>query len=297
MRESYLATLSVLSLAALELCGCSPAPPAGEGGVTTQMSSGSTADSDPDPDPSSDAETSTTSTDEGCFFEHCLDFGSGEEWDCDPYLQDCPEGSKCLPRIHSSPKIDFGGYVCGLVLGDLGAGEPCTAQVSGEVRVDDCGPGGVCQNLREAGDEFVGTCAPHCMGSADDPQCPAGHSCAEEFFAGPIYCARDCDPLAQDCQESSSCRWSGERFECMLDLEQLPSESDCAHLNDCASGNICVSAEVLTCETATCCASFCDLEQGDEACQLIDPSYVCVGFFEDDAVPPGLPTLGLCVLP
>ena len=280
------------------LVACGPtAPTQLEGGVTSDPSSSSTSSSTASGE--TDAGESEAGSEEGCFFEDCDDMVS-EALACDPYIQDCPEGQKCVP-YDADPDEGVAFWACVDILGQVPAGEPCVYE-PGALPKDDCDGESFCQGARplEGDGPWLGICSPFCLGDPSDPTCPENHECTGLEFAPPEYCAQQCIPLLQeDCAEGSTCQWSGARFECMAELEQLPTGLTCGELNDCAAGNICVIADVVNCEADNCCASYCNLEDGDGPCQAIDPEYVCVEFFEQGwpGDPSPLDVLGVCVLP
>ncbi|MDC0716284.1 hypothetical protein [Nannocystis bainbridge] len=125
-------------------------------------------------------ETSTTecvscssSSEGGAFIYAAPDMGV--QLDCDPWVQDCPDGQKCAPvgddgtltAIACVPAANPGAAV----------GEACTVQDQPHSGLDDCAKGLVCFEV-DAG-TLTGMCAALCTGSPDAPVCAEGTTCKE----------------------------------------------------------------------------------------------------------------------
>jgi hypothetical protein len=214
--------------------------------------------------------------------------------ECDPFLQDCYDGEKCVPYASSGDSWDA--FKCVLVTGDQATGEPCT--YGGIVDAsDDCDELSGCWNLQDVEGELVGTCHAFCMGTADDSVCPAGSTCWISGSGIPSYCIPTCDPVAQDCGPGLGCYLSGVSFQCLLGTQNIPVGEPCGFINDCAPGLTCLAAEVFpTCNGSACCATWCNHELGDAQCETT-PGTVCELFFEDGRAPPGLEHVGVCIVP
>ncbi len=208
---------------------------------------------------------------------------------CDHYAQDCPEGEKCVP--YSSSGGGFDDLRCVPVLGDQAPGELCEYDSIFSAN-DDCDATSYCWYV----EDHVGECVALCLGSPDDPECPPGSNCkvtAEDVLA---LCIPSCDPLAQDCGEGMGCYWAGGTFECVETAEAKPLGEPCNFINSCAPGSSCVSAESLPeCDGWSCCTLFCDLAQGDGACEQAILGTVCVAFFDDPLDPDDI-DVGQCLL-
>jgi hypothetical protein len=177
---------------------------------------------------------------------------------------------------------------CVPVLGDQAIGEPCV--YAGMVEAtDDCDAGSSCWDVEEVDGELLGYCRAFCLGSEDDPICPAGSTCAIAGDSIPTYCRPFCDPLAQDCEEGTACYWATDSFQCVFTTQDIPVGQPCGFVNDCAAGLICDATEDLpACVGSACCTAFCDLEVGDAACEAALPGSECVPFYEN---------VGTCGLP
>jgi hypothetical protein len=204
---------------------------------------------------------------------------------CDPFLQDCPNGEKCVPYGPSGNTWDAN--KCVPVLGDHVIGEPC--DYAGVMEsTDDCDATSFCWN---------GTCHAFCDGTADTPECLDGTYCDLKGDGVLTLCIPMCDPLAPDCLEGTACYWSNAAFICISPTTDLPPGAACGYINDCAEGNVCLNAEEFpTCEGSACCARWCELGLGDEQCMAV-PGTACVPFFEQGEAPAGDEDVGVCILP
>ena len=272
--------------------GCTPDESASEGGTTTVASSATESstssgvttetgiDPDPDPDPSTSGSGFVPPTPRPCLSE------------CDPYMQDCPEGEKCIP--YASAGENWDANKCVPVEGDKGVGEPCTYD---EVvtATDDCDQDSHCWQLQLEDGVFAGVCTAFCGGTADDPNCAEGLTCLIANEGSITACVAACDPLAQDCGEGLGCAWDSQAFSCMVTSAGLAAGEPCGFANDCAPGSVCIDAEAsLACEGAACCVDYCDLTAPD-ACA--DPQLECAAMFAEGRAPEGLESVGLCVAP
>jgi hypothetical protein len=214
---------------------------------------------------------------------------------CDPWLQDCPEGEKCVP-YSSSGGQSWDANKCVPILGDQAPGEPCT--YSGVVEAtDDCDASGACINAIETEGELIGTCWPFCTGTPDVPGCPEGSSCKLSGSGTLTFCVPLCNPLVQDCPPGLACYWVGFEFNCVFTTQDIPAGEPCGFINDCAPGLICIDvASLPNCAGAACCTEFCSLSLGGPQCDLV-PGTSCVSLFEEGAELPGYEDVGVCVLP
>ena len=109
-----------------------------------------------------------------------------------------------------------------------------------------------------------------------------------------------CDPLLQDCPGEDACLPAGDAWACLLDLSGPDAGTDgdpCEYENACDPGLLCMDgARVPGCQTAGCCASFCDLEEPN-TCPLKDQGAECVPYYAIGEAPPGKENLGFCGLP
>ena len=216
------------------------------------------------------------------------DFGSAST--CDPFMQDCEPGEKCVP--YSTTGGTWNANKCVPVLGDGKVGEPCAYDGVTEA-TDSCDAFSMCWNFAQEGDEMIGTCAAFCAGTPDNPSCEPGSSCSISCDGSLSVCIQTCDPIAQDCL-GLGCYWANASFNCIFTTQDIEEGQPCGFINDCKAGLRCTSADVLpACEGSACCAAFCDLGVG--GCELPDTS--CVPLFEEGAALPGYEHVGICIAP
>lgn len=121
---------------------------------------------------------------------------------CNPYTQDCAEGSKCA--FNDGDLVDwfFLEETCLPIVGDGAAGEPCSYADGFYLGPDDCGPDAWCNNVDYA--TMIGECVARC---SCDSACEAPGSICQHSGYAP-YCGYLCDPLLADaaCPEGWYCR-------------------------------------------------------------------------------------------
>jgi uncharacterized protein YegL len=100
------------------------------------------------------------------------DFGAVGE--CDPFLQDCPDGEKCVAYSSTGEVLDAN--KCVAITGSGMPGDPCI--YGGVVEAtDDCDSVSYCWDVADVMGSLEGACAQFCTGTADDPMCPGGFEC------------------------------------------------------------------------------------------------------------------------
>jgi len=212
--------------------------------------------------------------------------------DCDPWVQDCPEGFKCAPDLSQEGFITRSH--CVPLSGNPGQlGDPCTpGDVPGG---DTCDIYAFCENADRT---EPGTCGELCRGSPEAPICSAGHVCLP---LGAInLCRERCNPLIQDCAEGQGCyQVIGLDFVCVDTVGGYgPGEPCGGGVNACSPGLACVaSSSVLKCPDTHCCTEFCPLNESDFSCADAGSGAECVPWFSQDEAPPGLEAVGVCSLP
>ena len=278
----------------LGLAACGPSGPASEGGTTTQSSSTETSTTSMT-SATTETDTSTTTESESADVVPILDDGFGGIQDCDPFLQDCPDGEKCMP--YASQGGNWDAHKCVPILDDQGVGDTCV--YDGPIAAtDDCDGTSMCWNTVEVDGEFVGTCTPLCTGNPAEPECPDNYYCALSGEGVLTLCLQTCDPLLQECGDGEGCYWVNQQFVCVGPTQDTPLGEPCAFLQDCVAGLFCVAeANLPACADASCCASFCDLGVGDAFCEDLVPGTVCVPFFEEGGAPAEHEDVGVCILP
>lgn len=195
--------------------------------------------------------------------------GGEQIQECDMWLQDCPDGMKCMP-FTSEASLYLGATHCIPVPARPAQyEEPCTRTGTKDTPSDNCARGLVCW----AGDGDQGHCVSLCGGSHSQPICPANHGCATLNQAGTLnICHRRCDPLAPSCLPGSTCYLFNETSEelfCVdaLDPMQLDYGGPCVADPQCGPGLLCVAhVHVPGCQSSTCCTAFCELSGGADVC-------------------------------
>ncbi len=232
-------------------------------------------------------DSTTSSTTEGVFVPMGDDLGGVSS--CDPWMQDCPDGEKCV--AYASGGGTWDANKCVPVNGDGEPGDPC--MYAGAVEsTDDCGASSWCWDVNAEG---VGTCTPFCTGSPDSPACDPGSSCSIANNGSINLCLQSCSPLLQDCPvDGTSCYWDGNNFVCANATQDIPAGEPCGFINDCVGGTICLAPEAFpSCNGASCCGEFCDL--AEPTCTIDGTE--CTAFFEEGTAPPGFEDIGVCVVP
>lgn len=213
--------------------------------------------------------------------------------ECDPWLQDCPEGEKCVPWGNRG---SWDANKCVLVTGAGQPGDTCTWGGLVEA-TDDCDATSACWNAMAVDGELVGVCHAFCSGTPEAPECPEGEQCFLTNNGAINLCDAGCNPLLQDCDRGYTCTWAGDSFSCLSTTENLAPGEPCDFIDECAPGLFCIEDEELPdCAGIGCCTSFCSIERGEDHCQII-PGTTCVPFFPEGTAPPGLEDVGVCVSP
>lgn len=275
----------------LILAACSPEiVPVNETGNTTTSPDGETSGE------SSSSTTTTTTSESGSesegestftVFVPLEDFVNGQP--CDPFVQDCPEGEKCVPYADRSGTWDSN--KCVSVDGDGQPGEPCT--YGGVVEAtDDCDATSHCWETQEVDGQLVGICRAFCGGTFDNPMCAEGTACLIANQGNINLCLPTCDPIQQDCPDGQACTWGSTEFFCFV-TQQDGSLGDPCDMSECGPGLMCAMAEVLPeCDASACCGQFCSLSA--PVCDWVGTE--CVSFWEGEPVP-GYEDVGFCVVP
>jgi hypothetical protein len=199
---------------------------------------------------------------------------------------------------YASAGYNWDSNKCVLVLGDQEPGEPC--QYGGIVEAtDDCDATSFCWDVMDVDGEAIGTCAPFCTGTADDPQCPDLPGCLDSSCliirdSSINFCVPSCDPLAQDCGPGLACYWANDGFNCIFTTQDLPIGEVCGFVNDCVGGTVCTESELLpNCAGSACCTPFCDPAALVDPCPELLAGTSCQMFLY---APEGC-TVGSCLAP
>lgn len=193
-------------------------------------------------------------------------------WPCDSYLQDCPDGEKCVPVVLDYASGQQPWNRCVPIVGDGTTGAPCTHDglIAG---TDDCDATNVCWQFDEQGE---GVCHAMCTGSPDDPHCPGDQLCLMEDQGSIALCTDPCDPFAPDleaeCPGPRECLSISGGFFCDAEAD-LPALGEPCDWGRCGAGLTCVSSynrpEVVpesACDELSCCVKLCALEDPEPSC-------------------------------
>jgi hypothetical protein len=312
-------SVRTLSLALLVVTACTERPlgdsEASAGGQTTETST-APATTLPDASGSTSAEpttgaqdpvTSTTAApDPGTTGDAPSDFistpdggGANDHW-CDTWVQDCPEGQKCMPWSGDGDNSWESLKCVDVVPNPDDVGEPCMVFGSGVSGEDTCDIGQMCWDVIDG----VGTCIAMCVGSPEAPACAVPQTTCSINGAGIVnLCLPNCDPLKQDCPGNDLCLPNANdpsSFLCILDAsgEEGQAFDPCEYANACDPGLICQSPEFAgECDPAAlgCCLPYCDNTLEPTDCP--GEGLQCLPWFDLGTAPPGLEKIGLCGLP
>ena len=220
----------------------------------------------------------------------------GEAAECDLWLQDCADGSKCGPYDADNDGIHDSARCVPVDAMPGQAGDDCTIDGPVASGADDCDLGLLCWNLDE---QNHGSCLTMCSGSKDAPLCPDALICDISNGGVLLLCLQACDPLTPSCPMGQICLPGQGVFICDVDAsgDMGAYGDDCAFVNVCDTGLFCApSQSVPGCETAGCCSEYCDLKLGGDACSGA-PQQECVPFFDAGKAPPGYEDVGVCSIP
>ncbi|MCY0988032.1 hypothetical protein OV203_12920 [Nannocystis sp. ILAH1] len=232
------------------------------------------------------------SSEGGGFIYAAPDMGGSGIKECDPWVQDCPIGQKCMPFAQSGIGAPDSLHCAPVAESPEQAGDPCVLQGNGPEQTDNCDVGLFC---------WEGSCVAQCTGSPDAPMCddPAtGCLIANDEVL--TLCLPACDPLAQNCEADQVCLSVGNdlAFVCVQDASgDGGQEFDvCALQNSCDPGLACLDSGWATeCggRGFECCLKFCDVTMPT----CTGAGAECVPWFEAGMAPAGLEDVGLCRLP
>lgn len=244
------------------------------------------------PDPTTGA--GTTGTSNGGFIIQPDGQISGQ---CDPRVQDCPEGQKCT-AVSPAPGEPWGVNTCVEIKGEGAVGDSCDIEGGKYTGIDNCMEGTLCLLSDDEG--MGGVCVEFCDTNDNCPNTPTAKCVVYNDGSLPI-CLGSCDPVVQDCPEGQGCYSSGgDQFVCFK-VSAMAGEGAtgdvCEYLNACQAGGFCAAADaVVGCDpmASGCCTPFCPVSGGNAPCQMGEE---CVPFFEMGMAPPSYEDVGVCVIP
>jgi hypothetical protein len=252
-------------------------------GETGSSSSGTTA---------STSTSTTNDSDSSSAFVPETDLGSGN--DCDVFLQDCPDGQKCVPCSLSGQGWDA--WRCAPI-DPVGKGIGAACTVTG--CADDCDARSVCTFAYPTNDGD-GVCMGLCNGDVQDPGCddPEAVCLLAGNFVDSI-CSLPCDPLSPVCPDGLGCRFFRYVFTCN-DGDGLPYGADCQEVSDgvCGSGLVCTQGSAPGCAPGSCCTVACDQNDSmaDQGCPDYMAGQTCKPFQPNGEPVPGAENIGVCSL-
>ncbi|MFO0632188.1 MAG: ribulose phosphate epimerase [Nannocystaceae bacterium] len=228
------------------------------------------------------------------------DVGPGV-FECDPWLQDCDEGSKCMPWANDGGG-SWNATRCSEVIDTPDrVGESCEVFGTAVGGVDSCDYGSMCYYVDQQ--TGYGICVPLCTGGPDAPQCDEGSVCSIANDGVLTLCRRRCDPLVQDCEGLASClpAAGSDGFACLLDAShgEGGTGTPCEFVNACAPGRFCADRSTVPgCDgTLGCCSQFCDLGASDPDDDCTLDGQACVPWYADGEAPAESANVGACALP
>ena len=253
-------------------------------------------------------EATGTTTDEPEQAESSSDDGGfvllpdgGVDHQCDLFAQDCPPGEKCMPWANDGG-VFWNATACREIAEDPGeVGDACVAEGGGTTGFDDCVLGAMCWDSDP--ETSIGTCIAMCEGDSNNPLCAdPDTTCVIANDGALSICLPTCDPLIQDCGEGQACYPAGGEFACAPDASGMLglAGETCAAVNACDPGLVCAGAAAVSgCEGDACCTALCDIsdDAADGECEADGAGQVCEPLYEEGEAPPGLTTVGACLLP
>lgn len=214
------------------------------------------------------------------------DMGSSPS--CDPFLDQCPPGTKCSPYDpHNSGT--WVGYRCQpLAPNPKQVYEECLIADDG---ADTCDKQLVCW---PPGSD-TGICFGLCIGSLDDPSCADPTAFCAVLTDGFSVCFPTCNPLDNKCNTEELCVPVGDFFECTADDSDIDGGlySPCDIPDECESGLACTDSDsILNCdpEVIGCCVPWCDVSQVD----VCPDGLACEPWWEPETEHPGTENIGIC---
>lgn len=268
-----------------------------ETGVPDPTTSGTTTTADPTTGGVTATDSDGTTETSGGFL--VPPDGGGGTKECDQWVQDCPEGQKCMPYSGDGDN-SWESLKCTQVAENASVvGDPCMVEGSGVSGIDNCEKGAMCWDVTEG----VGVCVSLCVGSPDAPDCAVQMtSCLVSNDGVLTLCLPFCDPLLQDCQGDDLCipnPQDNNAFLCVLDAsgEEGQEYDACEYINACDKGFMCANPQLgIECDPMAigCCMAFCDV---NEAGICTGMNQECLAWYEEGMAPPGYEDVGICGLP
>jgi Mg-chelatase subunit ChlD len=165
----------------------------------------------------------------GGFGPSYLDLSEGTQ--CDPFVQDCPDGEKCV--AYSAYGREWDSNKCVPVLGSGMPGEACTYGGIYEA-TDDCEGTSYCWDVVDVMGAPQGVCTQFCTGTADSPVCPDGFDCLIAYSGSINMCIDASGDTGTDTGTSTESGMPSVEEPSIqsLDEEQEPIELECPDTTD-----------------------------------------------------------------
>ena len=207
---------------------------------------------------------------------------------CDPFLDQCPPGTKCS-LYNPDNSGTWEGYRCQPLTPDpKQLYEQCSI---GEGGVDTCDKQLTCWT--NGGEN--GICYGLCIGSLDDPGCIDPLAFCSIFGDGISVCFPTCNPLNNECSAGELCAPNAGFFRCIRDVSDLDGGlyGPCEGADQCQLGLACVeSAPIINCDPKFlgCCTPWCDVNQ----INTCPDDLICAPWWEPGSEQPGTENVGTC---
>lgn len=186
-------------------------------------------------------------------------------------------GGRCVPWANDGGNA-WNATRCSVIdpvpdqLGDL-----CTS-LNGVGGVDSCDIGLLCWGVD--GETNTGTCIELCGCGPASPTCAGGGTVCNISNQNSLpVCLPTCDPLDPACPAGQGCYLVNDAFLCAPDASGGSVVGDvCTNINTCPPGLSCVAWDLFpVCLGSSCCAEFCDVDEGEGPCSFADAQ--CVPLF------------------
>ncbi|NVB38822.1 hypothetical protein G6O69_13355 [Pseudenhygromyxa sp. WMMC2535] len=223
---------------------------------------------------------------------------------CEPYIQDCPEGEKCVWAVPENGSQRRDGAVCIPVTGDRQPFSTCSLPTGiGQEISDDCGAESFCLEVYGTADH--GFCVPFAKDTADFTPCddyPGTEYATENGSSFPDACLfYDCSPLlAESCPDEMRCVfYPASLYVTNICLNvpaeyELPVGAPC-DFGGCGEGKLCAPQEWLpACAGERCCTQWCDLDSPSCATEGTQCEFFPIPSEYDN---PDYTNLGACLVP
>jgi hypothetical protein len=205
--------------------------------------------------------------------------------ECDIFLQDCPDGDKCMPWANDGGGSWNATRCSPLDPAPVDIGGDCTVEGSGVSGIDNCVLGSMCWDVDPMTN--MGYCLELCSCTPVNPVCNTPNTTCAIVNNGVLpLCLGVCNPLDVDaCADGEVCVASGDYFLCAPDASgDLGAAGDpCEFINVCDPGLFCAQADsVPGCAGSFgCCSSLCTV--GDDGnCEV---GQECVPLYEEGSAP------------